>query len=76
MWFRLVRREGEARADAALGLLPETAGTDGAERTAGVDAPGGADPDGAGGGRSDGDPEEPVSSPRAAERRRVPTGPA
>ncbi|MEC3995304.1 SURF1 family protein [Actinacidiphila sp. DG2A-62] len=81
MWFRLVRREGEARADAALGLLPETAGTDDAERTADVDAPGaadpdGADPDGAGGGRSDGDPEEPVSSPRAAERRRVPTGPA
>jgi cytochrome oxidase assembly protein ShyY1 len=29
MWFRLVRREAEARADAALGLVPDEAGDEG-----------------------------------------------
>lgn len=49
MWFRLARREAEARADAALGLLPEDGPAGGAEADADTGA-------GAGVGR-DGGPE-------------------
>ena len=42
MWFRFVRREAEARADAALGILPED-----------LDGPGDAGPSSGGGGSAD-----------------------
>lgn len=41
MWFRLVRREGEARADAALGLVPDAR----AEQDSGAAEPGAGEPD-------------------------------
>jgi cytochrome oxidase assembly protein ShyY1 len=61
MWFRLVRREGEARADAELGILPEESdglnGPDGPGRPGG---PGGPDrPRGPGGSAGPGGRAEP-----------------